>query len=42
MCLLSGITVPLAGSLQNDFGIQYDFLGDDAQFKINWGFRYAF
>jgi len=39
---LGGISVPLAGSLHNDFGMQYDFAGDRAQFKLNWGFRYAF
>lgn len=39
---LGGISVPLAGSLHNDFGMQYDFAGDRAQFKLNWGFRYEF
>lgn len=42
MSLLGGISVPLAGSLQNDFGAQYDFMGDGSQFKLNWGFRYSF
>lgn len=40
--LLGGISVPLAGKLHNDFGGQYFFLGDRAQFKLDWGFRYEF
>ncbi len=42
LSVLGGISVPLAGSLHNDFGVQYFFLGERAQFKIDWGFRYAF
>ncbi|MFI5370478.1 MAG: opacity family porin [Candidatus Eisenbacteria bacterium] len=40
--VLGGISVPLAGNLHNDFGLQYAFLGDRAQLKLDWGFRYAF
>lgn len=42
LSVLGGISVPLAGNLHNDFGMQYDFAGDRAQFLLNWGFRYAF
>jgi hypothetical protein len=40
--VLGGVTMPLAGRLQNDFGASYDFAGAAAQFKLNWGFRFKF
>lgn len=40
--ILGGISVPLAGNLHNDFGVQYDFAGERAQLKLDWGFRYEF
>ena len=40
--LLGGVSMPLSGNLHNDFGAQYVMAGDRAQFKLDWGFRYAF
>jgi len=40
--VLGGISLPLAGNLHNDFGAEYIFAGERAQFKLDWGFRYSF
>lgn len=42
MSLGGGLSTPIAGQLTNDFGIEYDFIGDQSQLKLNFGVRYRF
>jgi opacity protein-like surface antigen len=40
--LLGGVTFPLQGSIESFIDIQYHFVSDQDQLKINWGLGFRF